>query len=89
VLGIDGMRGVRGGARGATGLAWRARRTATGRDKEAVSQGATHGICRGQEVALIGSQRWRAVANSGSGRRQAAWHGGERPMQLGETVALG
>jgi hypothetical protein len=48
---------------------WRARRTAAGGGKAAVGQGATRGICREQEVALIGSQRWRAAAKSGSGRR--------------------
>jgi hypothetical protein len=35
----------------------------------AVGQGATRGICKEQEVALIGSQRRRAAAKSGSGRR--------------------
>jgi hypothetical protein len=39
------------------GLAWRAQRTAAGRNKAAVGQGVTRGVCREQEVALIGLQR--------------------------------
>jgi hypothetical protein len=50
-------RGDCGGAWVAAGLAWRARRTTAGRGKAAVGQGATRGICREQEVVLIGSQR--------------------------------
>jgi hypothetical protein len=86
MLGIDGTRGDRGGARVAAGLAWHARRTAAGRGKAVVGQGATRGICREQEVALIGSQQRRAAAKSGSGRRpggvarrgkaSVAWGGG-------------
>jgi hypothetical protein len=67
-LGVDGVRGGRGGARVAAGKAWRARKTASGRTKAAAGQRATRGVCREQEVALVGLQRRRAAAKSGSGR---------------------
>jgi hypothetical protein len=56
VLGVDGARGGRGGARVAAGIAWRARKTAAGRTKAAAGQRATHGVGREQEVALVRSQ---------------------------------
>jgi hypothetical protein len=74
------MRGDRGGARVAVGLAWRAQRTAAGRSKAAVGRRATRRVAGKQEVALDcsdGEQR-RGAARAD---RQTAWHGGERPAR--------
>jgi hypothetical protein len=57
------VRGDRGEVRVAVGLAWRVQRTAAGRSKAAVGQGATRGS--------VESRRWRwvaATASSGEGR---------------------
>jgi hypothetical protein len=53
VLAVGGVRGGRGGARVAAGIAWRARKMAVGRTKTAAGQGATRGVCREQEVVEL------------------------------------
>jgi hypothetical protein len=57
VLAVGGVRGGRGGARVAARIAWCARKTTAGRTKAAAGQGATRGVCREQEVVLVGLQR--------------------------------
>jgi hypothetical protein len=52
-----------------------------GKTTAAAGRRAARGICREQEVVLIGSQRRGAAVQGGSGRRQAAWHGGKKPAR--------
>jgi hypothetical protein len=74
---------VAGGTRTVAGAAWRVREKIAGRTSVAVDQGVTRGDCQKQEVALVGLQRRRAVAESSSG----GWQRGA--ARRGEVSAVG
>jgi hypothetical protein len=60
-----------GGGWAVAGTAWRVREKTTGRTRAAVDRGAMRGGCQEQEVALVGLQRRRAVAERSSGGWQS------------------